>query len=300
MKAAELRDAVTTKLINLMETTKDRPWRRPWNLGPNVGVPTSAATGKAYRGGNAIWLDITSMVSGYGSKNWNTYQNWAKLGIHPKQGTKATWGFYYGKYEKENEETGEKKWMPAFKTFALFNAEQCHGDKIKEFLPDPEGTAAYEHDYTQFDELIQKHGIKVEHKGDQAAHWPSENKIVMPKRGYFKDVESYYATLAHEIAHWCERKCLSDHSKKNREEYAFYELVAEIASCYLLREMGLPATETDRTTENAAIYLAGWITALKNDNQYIFKAASRAGKIVDFLIGKNEEVKTESQELVNA
>jgi antirestriction protein ArdC len=304
MKATELRAQVTDRLITLMETTKDRPWRQPWNFGPNVGVPTSAATRLPYRGSNAIWLDLTSMLNGYKSKNWNTYMNWSKLGIYPKQGSKATWGFFYGKFGKETEdENGDKsiKWMPAMKTFALFNAEQCHGDRIKEFLIDPEGTVAYEANYGQFDELIARHKIIVKNDKMSAGYLPSSEVIGMPKRGYFKDAASYYAALAHEICHWTERKALDDHSRKTREDYAFYELVAEIGSGYLLRELGLPAVETERVIENSAIYLAGWLKSMRNDTSYIFKAASRAGKIVDYLIGqKEEEIKEEAGELVTA
>lgn len=303
MKAQELREQVTQKLITLMETTRDRPWRRPWNFGPNVGVPTSAATRLPYRGGNAIWLDLTSMLSGYKSKNWNTYQNWNKLGIHPKQGSKATWGFFYGKFGKETEdENGDKsvKWMPAIKTFCVFNAEQCHGDRIKEFLIDEEGTVAYEANYDQFDELIERHEITVKSDKLAACHVSGIGEIHMPKRGYFKSAAEYYATLAHEMCHWCERKALDDHSRKTKEDYAFYELVAEIGSAYLLRELGLPAVETERVAENSAIYLTGWLKSMRNDTSYIFKAASRAGKIVDYLVGRKEEAKEEARELVMA
>jgi antirestriction protein ArdC len=302
MKAQELREQVTAKLIDLMNSTKDRPWRRPWSFGPNVGVPTSAATRLAYRGSNAIWLDLTSMLAGYKSKQWNTYRNWDILGIHPRQGQKATWGFFYGKFGKEEEQddgTVKTKWMPAMKTFALFNAEQCHGDRIQEFLIDPEGTAAYEANYDQFDELIKRHQIEIKDDKTPAYHDPASKTVNMPKRGYFASTAEYYSTLAHEICHWTEQRALSDHERKTKDDYAFYELVAEIGSAYLLRELGLPAVETERVIENSAIYLSGWLKSMKNDTSYIFKAASRAGKIVDYLVGrKEEEAKEETRELV--
>lgn len=304
MKTEQIRDEVTQRLIKLMETTKDRPWRQPWSFGPNVGVPTSADTKIPYRGSNAVTLDITAMIMGYKSKQWNTYKNWDKLGIHPRPGQKATWGFRFGKFGKESEDpSGEvvKKFVPFLRSFAVFNAEQMHGDHIKEFLVDPEGTAAYEVNYDSFDNMIKHHNINISHDADRAAYSPTQDKILMPKRGYFKSVAEYYSVLAHEITHWAETKANEGRKQYgHNEEYADYELSAEIGAAYLLRELGLPATETERTIENSAIYLSGWLKKLKNDNTYIFKAAGRAGRLVDFLIGRNKEEKAEDLELAVA
>jgi antirestriction protein ArdC len=300
MKAEQVRQQTTDRLIQLMETTKDRPWRQPWSLGSNVGAPTSGDTRKAYRGSNAVSLDITAMIMGYQSKNWNTFENWRKHGIFPKKGEKATWIFRFGRTEKETD-SGDKKSIPFIRTFFVFNAEQCHGEKLAEFLVQPEGTAAYEINYDVFDELIARHGITIEHKSSIAGYVPTADKIVMPARGHFVSVAAYYSTLAHEICHWAEKRASEGRSKNGHkfgnEEYADYELSAEIGSAYLMRELGLPAVETERTIENSAIYLAGWLKKLKSDNTYIYKAAGRAGRLVDFLIGRKEDKSEVESEL---
>ena len=60
------------------------------------------------------------------------------------------------------------------------------------------------------------------------------------------------------------------------------ELAAEIASCYVAAELGIPQGEG---LGNHAAYLRNWLEALKNDRNYIFKAARQASKVTDFLLG---------------
>ena len=48
------------------------------------------------------------------------------------------------------------------------------------------------------------------------------------------------------------------------------ELVAEIGSCYLCRELGVPASE-DLT--NHIAYVGNWLQAMKNDPRFIFAAS---------------------------
>lgn len=307
MKAEQIRQQTTDRLIEIMQSSGDRPWRQPWTSA-NIGPPTSADTRKPYRGSNALSLDITSMVMGYKSKNWNTFENWKKHGIFPKKGEKAAWLFYFGKQGKEVEDSsGDKvtKWQPFIRTFFVFNAEQCHGDKLAEFLIPPEGTAAYEVSYDAFDELIKRHGITVEHDGHRAAYSPTHDKVIMPKRGHFSSVAEYYSTLAHEICHWAESKAGAKRSNKGHkfggDEYADYELSAEIGAAYLMRELGLPAVQTEKTLENSAVYLKTWLKRMKGDNTYIYKAAGRAGRLVDYLVKQTtEEAAEDAEELAVA
>ena len=69
-----------------------------------------------------------------------------------------------------------------------------------------------------------------------------------------------------------------DHRKNG---YALGELAAEIASCYVAAELGIPQGEG---LGNHAAYLKNWLEALRNDRNYIFKAAKQATKVTDFLL----------------
>ena len=54
------------------------------------------------------------------------------------------------------------------------------------------------------------------------------------------------------------------------------------ASCYVAAELGIPQGEG---LGNHAAYLKNWLEALKNDRNFIFKAAKQASKVTDFLLG---------------
>jgi len=109
----------------------------------------------------------------------------------------------------------------------------------------------------------------------------------MPIIEAFKDPESFYATLAHESAHWTRHPSRLDRSFGRKawgdEGYAQEELVAELASAFLCADLSL----TPEVREDHAAYIASWLKVLKNDKRAIFSAASHAQKAVDFLHGLN-------------
>jgi antirestriction protein ArdC len=103
----------------------------------------------------------------------------------------------------------------------------------------------------------------------------------------FRDAESFYATLAHESAHWTKHSARlhRDFGRKQwgDEGYAREELVAELASAFLCADLGL----TPEVGDEHSSYIATWLTVLKNDKRAIFIAAAHAQKAVDFLHGLN-------------
>ena len=60
----------------------------------------------------------------------------------------------------------------------------------------------------------------------------------------FKDAESYYATLAHELTHWTRHPSRLNRSFGRKrfgdEGYAMEELVAELGAAFLCADLGLP------------------------------------------------------------
>jgi antirestriction protein ArdC len=105
----------------------------------------------------------------------------------------------------------------------------------------------------------------------------------MPPFIAFKDKESYYATLAHEMTHWTKhpKRLNRDFDQKTwgDEGYAREELVAEIAAAFLCADLGLAL----EPREDHAAYLASWLTVLKNDKRAIFQASAHAQKAADYL-----------------
>jgi hypothetical protein len=62
--------------------------------------------------------------------------------------------------------------------------------------------------------------------------------------------------------------------------------VAEIGSCYLAAELGIPMAET---SENHQAYVAGWLQGLQNDHRFIFQASSQASKAADYILSFSRE-----------
>ena len=63
--------------------------------------------------------------------------------------------------------------------------------------------------------------------------------------------------------------------------YAMGELIAEMGSCFLATELGIPNAET---LPNHASYLQNWLKAMQNDHRFIFQAATQANKAADFIL----------------
>lgn len=49
--------------------------------------------------------------------------------------------------------------------------------------------------------------------------------------------------------------------------------------------MRLDRIDREPLIENAAAYIQGWLKKLKDDKQFIFKAAAEAQKAVDYIVG---------------
>jgi antirestriction protein ArdC len=105
----------------------------------------------------------------------------------------------------------------------------------------------------------------------------------MPPLECFRNVESYYATLAHELTHWTRHP-----SRLNREfgrkrfgdeGYAVEELVAELGAAFLCADLRI----TPEVRSDHASYIDNWLTVLRQDKRAIFTAASHASKAVEYL-----------------
>ena len=105
----------------------------------------------------------------------------------------------------------------------------------------------------------------------------------MPPFEFFKDPESYYATLSHECTHWTRHpeRLNRDFGRKKwgDEGYAMEELVAEMGSAFLSADLGLsPEIMTDH-----AAYIGSWLKVLKEDKRAIFNAAAHAQRAAEFM-----------------
>ena len=142
-------------------------------------------------------------------------------------------------------------------------------------------------DFEPAEQLLEKCGAEYR-TGQRASYSPSGDVVTCPPKRTFESVSAYYETKFHELIHWTghpsrlnRKEKLS--KKKDREDYAFEELVAEIGACYLCMALNVPHAE--EMLEKSKSYVKSWVSKLKNDPKYIFDAAKHASEAADMLLG---------------
>jgi antirestriction protein ArdC len=121
----------------------------------------------------------------------------------------------------------------------------------------------------------------IRHGGNRAFYDPHNDFVQMPHKHQF-DGTAYYESLFHEMCHWSEAPDrLNWDRSKEENSYAQGELVAEMGSCFVCTELGIPLAEG---IGNHAAYLQSWLKALENDHSFIFKASTQASKVCDYLL----------------
>lgn len=277
----DIKQHVTDTIIEQIEAGTP-PWRKPWTGGMLSASFPLRHNGEAYQGVNVLMLWATAMRRQFNSARWMTFKQARDLGGSVRKGEAAAKSVYYGTYEKEVD--GEAETFRVAKWFNVFNADQID-DLPEEFyiLPDPPrplGTEKNPHLDTFFAAI----GAQVITSDEARAYYdPQKDLIHMPPVSTFYDVGGYYGTLSHEIGHYV----LADHrigqQKKfaNQSEYAMGELEAEIFSAFLAVHLGF-----EPHFDQTASYVEGWLKALKQDKNAIFRAAAQAQKAFDYVLAK--------------
>jgi antirestriction protein ArdC len=256
------------------------PWRKPWTgQGGGAAFPLRA-TGERYRGINVLMLWLEAAEKGYASPFWMTYKQASELGGQVRKGERSTLVVKYGVVEKEGE-AGEEVRRPYLRAYHVFNADQI--DRLPESFtrkveaPQDLGTRPDEALEAYFARL----GATIETSADPRAYYhPARDLIHMPPIATFHTTQGYYETLGHEAVHWTGGVARLDRLTrcKDRQAYAFEELVAEIGQCLLFVTLGLTPS-----IDQSAAYVEGWLKALAEDKKAIFRAASEAQKAVDLI-----------------
>jgi antirestriction protein ArdC len=315
----QIREEITAKIVAALE--KDLlPWRRMWN-GGTTGQHHNAVTGKPYRGVNPLVLQLHAAEHGFQATAWGTFNQWKSLGCfinrRPDNVEPGHWGANLAVYvpitkskdstevdadADQDEEEEDVFWI--LKRFTVFNADQVSGRAAERFRHvEPVGDV--QPDYQPAEELIAKSGADIRFGGDRAFYrlpspegsWPNHTSgdfIQLPPKSCFVN-GSFYPTALHELGHWSEVRVGWDREKNG---YAMGELIAEMGACFLATELGVPNGEP---LENHAAYLKSWLSAMKNDPNFIFTASRQASKVCDFLLSFVRQPETQPKpELVEA
>ncbi len=296
---------------------KGLEWKKEWH-GNGGAAPHNAITKACYRGSNAFWLKLVSVMKGYQDPRWvtmvqimdNDSKYHPKEKWHLKAGSKATYVEYWypfdvkakkaltwEQYKKEIQDgRREDEFKLSTRYIPVFNASEVEGMPA---IPEPEQTPGI-----GMDVLVSRlsTGMVVPiylDGGDEAYYSPHKDEIHLPRPGSFKSNYAFNATALHELSH-----STGHPSRLNRpqggffgtSQYAYEELVAEMCSCFM--GYGLEAEATSKHLENHRAYVGSWIQAIREKPETLIKAikdAQGAASYMDYKAGLITEQEYEAE-----
>ena len=296
---AQLRESITRQLIEALESGGLPPWRKPWSNDPAAGPACNVVSRKKYRGINPLLLACASMRHHLQSKFWGTFNQWRDMGgrvmRRPSDVPPGEWGtgiIFWSKVTKvEENRDGEEEEKDIFfmRSYTVFNIDQVEGHHLDHLRVGHSVSNTNPVDtYEEADRVIEATGADIRYGGNQAFYSPSGDFIQVPLREQFSAGE-WYETIFHELCHWTQPRL-----KWNPAEggYALGELMAEIGSCYLASELGIPTADT---SVNHQSYIASWLRGLQNDHRFIFQASSQASKAADYILSFSRQPVAEEE-----
>lgn len=276
-----------------------------WDSGHYGHAPRNGKTEKNYLGINNLRLMVSSMEHGYKDSRWLTYKQAQEQNANVKKGEKGThiefWDYYKdkmqqnpttGKWEPVMEpdpKTGEmrkvrvKREVPLVKVYSVFNAEQIEG-----LGPEHPITIKDEDRNQHMENMLKNSEAKIYYDQANRNYYDSQaDEIHGMDRKDFKELEAFYATYAHEIAHSTgaekrlNRETLTQNDGFGGQNYAKEELRAELTSMFIAQEYGLKMDESHY--QSHAAYLQSWAKALQDDPNELYRAAADAQKATDYI-----------------
>ena len=293
--APDMYQVVTNRIINQLEKGV-LPWRKTWS---SYGLAKNYVSGKSYKGINLLMMNFFSPHS---IPYYLTFNQAKGLGGHVKKGSKSQQVIYFNVIFKDkngkkiSKEVAKKlgkdaRVMKFLKYYNVFNVDDIEGIdfKIEELrlLPNEriERCEKVINGYPSPPQYVEKD------KG-RAYYQPMEDYINMPPIEQHESAEFYYSTYFHELIHstgHATRLAREEIVKPNRfgsVPYSQEELAAELGASFLRQVTGI---NSDPIFQNSSAYIQGWLSKLKDDKQFIFKASAAAQKAVDYIIGNSFE-----------
>lgn len=273
MAANKIYEMVTDIIIKKLEEGVI-PWQQGWQNGGAVNWKTQ----KAYRG-------INSMILPDGE--YATFKQITEAGGKVKKGSKSFPVVFWKFFENEDPDTGEIKKVPYAKYYNVFEINtQVEG------LESKREETVFEHSPMERCEKVWKAyrknaGPLFTFLRDGAWYKRDFDQVNVPPMKDFKEIEEFYSTLFHEMIHSTGHK-----DRLNREgieafqgfgskSYSKEELVAEMGAAMLCGHVGIE----NKTVDNSAAYIKSWLHKLKDDNTMVLKAAGKAQKAADHILG---------------
>ena len=331
-------DLFSEMMITKIESLRSKDgWKKPWFTEGALQWPKNL-NGREYNGMNAFLLLLHCEKEGYRIPRFCTFdriQQFNRTGSKDKEAKprvsvlkgEHSFPVMLTTFTVVDKETKERiKWedykllsqeqrekynvYPKWQTYHVFNVAQTNLKEVRPELwekleqeysmPKVDRSGAFE----PVDRMIADNRwicpIKLMY-GDSAYYSISKNEIVVPEKGQFKDGESFYSNLYHEMGHSTGAENQLDRLKPTTfgsAEYAREELVAELTAALTAQRYGMSKHLKDDT----AAYLKAWLDSLKESPQFIKtvlldvkKASSMLTQRIDQIAMEIEEEKKATQ-----
>ncbi len=336
MKETDINKWATLMIEKIESIHKD--WHKPWFTEGALQWPRNLS-GREYNGMNALMLLLHCENEGYKIPRFCTFDCVQRLNKPGKDGqelprvsvlrgeksfpvmlttftcihkeTKEK--IKYDDYKKlSDEEKAQYNVYPKMQVFRVFNVAQTNLQEARpelwEQLERENGKRVENGEHFSFgpvDAMIKDNlwicPIKPTHQ-NEAYYSITKNEIVVPEKEQFRDGESFYGTLFHEMVHSTGAEGVLDRLQPTSfgsKEYAREELVAELGSALVAQRYGM----TKHIKEDSCAYLKGWLDELKESPQFIKttlldvkRASSIVTQKVDKIAQELEQNVTEEQE----
>lgn len=276
--------ALSPMWIGEIEKTKLLPWQIPWVLGHSSG---NYLTKRPYSGINAITTHFAVYAYGYSTPWFLTQKQAIKLGGRVKANAKKfPILFYLERPVFDPFATTVKEMFAIWHT--VYNLDDITGIDIEEMPQE------FDHDPIKSCENIVAKMPKppqILHGGFKACYNMDTDCVTLPTKAKFPQIETYYATLFHELSH------ATGHKKRlnrntiltffDRTSYGKEELVAELGAAFLCKHGGIE----NKTIKASAAYLNSWLKIIKESPTMLIQAAGAAQKSTDFILRKKKKKK---------
>ena len=258
MNRNEIYNRITEKIIAKIEEGV-LPWRKSWK----TGLPMNFITKRPYNGINFLSL----LTNDYPSPYYITFLQCKNCKALVNSGSSGDLVVYWSINNVSISEE-EIKQIPFIRYSYVFNLSQTS------LFAD----ASNELKIVSCEELLNQLSLKptIKHNISRCYYSEDEDYISIPMINDFDSKEEYYSALFHELVHWTAHP---SRLNRQKDDYAFEELIAEIGSSYICGLCGLNAS----TLENQVSYIDNWLKTLKSDSSYLIQASQKAQKALEFL-----------------
>jgi antirestriction protein ArdC len=173
---------------------------------PPEGLPVLCVTTASPTPGiNVLSLWMSALSQNFAAPIWMTYRQASEFDAHVRKGEKGSLVVYANAITRteRDEKTGEdvEHEIPYMKGYTVFNVEQIEGLPeiyYAKTAPTLDPVARIDHAEKFFASMA----ATIKHGANRAYYAQELDYVQMPPFEAFRDAESYYATLAHEVTHW--------------------------------------------------------------------------------------------------